>query len=150
MLLLIATYWYQMGAVEENIGRHQDGISEEAVFDVLAFVHRGLVGVGALEHAHRSHRSQHPREFRHLGQIALTKENRTLWIESGGEIVEGDRMRVLPTLRGISNRRHRVVVGDEVEGRIVFVLQCDELAEGAEIVAEMEILSGRLRAREDA
>jgi hypothetical protein len=43
-----------------------------------------------------------------------------------------------------------VVVGDEVEGRIVFVLQCDELAEGAEIVAEMEILSSRLRARKDA
>ena len=49
----------------------------------------------------------------------------------------------------VAHRRHRVVVGDEVERRVVLVLQIDELAQGAEIVAEMQVLAGRLRAGED-
>jgi hypothetical protein len=42
-----------------------------------------------------------------------------------------------------------VVVGDEIERRVVLVLQVDELPQRAEVVAEMKMLARGLRARED-
>src|SRR5258707_106586 len=69
-------------------------------------------------------------------------------IEAEREVVQGHVAGVVAKAHRVMNGRERVVVGDEVEA-LALVLQGDVLADGAEVVAQVEFARG-LGAAQDA
>ena len=69
-------------------------------------------------------------------------------LQDQGEVVQRDVLRPLPQRGRILDGRQGVVVGDEVEA-VGLVLQGDVLADGAEVVTQVQ-LARRLDAAEDA
>ena len=119
MLLLVLAHRHHLGVVQENVGSHEHGVSKEAVVDrthvtVGELGHLVLVAVAALEQAHGSHRAQEPSQFGVLRRVRLLPEHATIGIEPGRQPIEGHIQGVLPTLRRIGQRRHGMVVGDEI------------------------------------
>src|SRR5690606_18061204 len=78
---------------------------------------------------------------------ALIEDDMLLRIDAGSEEGGGDLARLVGEIVIDHLRGQRMQVDDAVDA-VVGVLQGDELADGAEIIAEMEI-SGGLDARED-
>ncbi len=148
VLLLIAAYGYQVGAVEQDVRGHQDRIREESVIGGLPLRELVLVGVAALEQPHRRHRREIPGELANLGNVALTKQHSLSGIEAAGQKIERDFAAVAPPLLGIANAVHRVEIGDE-DQRLVFLLQRDLLAQRTEVVTNVQMIVGWLGAREN-
>ena len=104
--------------------------------------------MGSLEQPHRRERAEQPGEFADLGHIALAVEDALFRIESAGEQVERDVECVLSALLGVGQRRHRVIVRDEIES-VTAGLQFDGWPHHAKIIADVE-RAGRLDARKYA
>jgi hypothetical protein len=100
-----------------------------------------FVARAALEQTHRRERRQHPRQFGDFGNVGLFEENGFLRIKTTGEKVEGDVERIFPALRGIEQRRHGMIIGDEIK-RLAFVLQLDGRPHHPEIISEMQRAGG--------
>ena len=134
--------------VDDDVGRLQDGVGEQAVVDVVGLLLALLlVGRRPLEPADRGHRGEQPGELGHLGPVTLDEQRAAVGIEAereqrGGHLA-GPRAQDI----GVVRARQRVVVDDAVD-RLVLGLEPDVVADGAEIVAEMDD-PGRLDARED-
>ena len=119
VLLLVLAHGHEVGAVDQDVRRHQHGIREESVVHRESLGHLVLVGMGALEQSHGRHRGQDPGEFADFRQIRLAVEDGALGVDDG----------------------HGVVVGDEVD-RLALFLELDVLADGAEIVADVALARG--------
>ncbi len=164
MLHLVLADRHDVRTIDEDVRRHEDGIEEQADAGVDALVDLLLVRHGAFEQAHVGDSGQYPCQLGHFGHVGLAEEDGLVGIESEGEVIEGDIADVFAQRRGPVRRldfvaietpagrfiegSQGVVIGDEVEARRI-VLQGDVLADGAEVVAEVE-LAGRLHAAEDA
>ena len=96
VLLLILTHGHDIGVVEQDVGRHQDGVRKQPVVNRVTPIHGRLVGMGPLEHPHWGHGSQDPGQLSDFGDIALSKQDRFFGIEAGPQIVECDRLGVAP------------------------------------------------------
>ena len=134
--------------VDEDVGRHQHRVGEQADGRARCPCDLVLVGVRPLEQAHAGDRREDPGQLGHLGHVRLAEEGRLRGVEAERQVVEGDVADVLAQERGVLDRRQGVVVGDEVEA-LALVLQRDVLPDGAEVVAEVQ-LARRLDAGEDA
>jgi len=101
----------------------------------------------AAELAERRHRRKQPGELGVRRHRRLDEEHRLVGVDSASEQVDGHRARA----RGHRFRfvwlRYRVVVDDAIKAAKT-ALQLNPIANGAEVVAEMQ-LARRLNARED-
>ncbi len=148
MLHLVLADRNEVRTVDDDVGGHQHGISEQADTGVDALLHFLLVRHRPLQQAHVRHRAENPGEFGNLGNIGLAEEDGAVGVESEGQVIQGDVQRVLPQCFRVVDGRQGVIVGDEIEA-LRLVLQGDVLANGAEVVAEVQ-LARRLDAAEDA
>ena len=149
MLLLVLADGDEVGAVEQDVGRHQHRVGEEGVGCLLAVGELVLVGVGQLEARHGGDDGEQPGELLHLRDVALAEEDDLFRVEPGGEEVQRHALgRVAQGLR-VGDGGEGVVVGDEVVAVVGLLLKLDALLHGAEIVAEVKA-AGRLDAGEYA
>ena len=138
VLYLVLAHGHDVGVVDEDVGRHEDGIGKQSGVGPNAPGLLVLVGDAALQEAHRCAAEQYPSELAHFRHVGLEKERGPVGIEAQGQQVEGRIADVTPQLLGIADRGQGMQVGDEVEGGIGPVLEVDVLADGAEVVAPVE------------
>ena len=137
VLLLVATDRHALGVEEEDIGGHEDRIHKEADVGRDALGDLVFEAVGALEQPHGRERAEHPGKFADLGHVTLAPEDAFGGIEPAGEPIESDAEGIVTAELGVGERRHRVVVGDEIEALVV-ALGSDGRLHRAKVVAQMK------------
>ena len=150
VLTLILADRHVVGVVQQDVGRLEGRIGEEARRHEVGFALGGLV----LELGHTTefsvrHGALHdPSELCVFGHVALHEHRRHVGIEADGE--EGGRQFqcVLADDSGSIGDGQGVQVDDSVEG-VAFVLATHPVAQGSEIIAEM-YRAGGLDARQDS
>ena len=98
VLLLVLADRHDVRVELQDVGRHQHRVGEEPVIGLHALRDLVLVGVRALEQAHRRHRREQPRELARLGQVRLAVEHRALRVEPAREVVERHLAHEAPAL----------------------------------------------------
>ena len=141
MLLLVAPDRHEVRVVNQNVRRHQHRIGEQPVVRGNAFGDFIFVTVGAFEQAHRRHRREQPGQFGHFWHVGLLEKHSLLRVESAREEIECHLERVPAPFRGVEQRRHRVIVRDEIK-RLAFFLQFDGRLHHSEIISEMQRAGG--------
>src|SRR2546430_8331681 len=99
----------------------------------LSIMHHGL---------HQTYQLGH---FRH---VVMFEEHRLLRVESAREEVKRHLKRVLAAFPGVEQRRHRVIIRDEIK-RLPFLLKLDGRLHHPEIVSQMQ-RAGGLYARQNS
>ena len=151
VLALIFPDRHLIGVVEQDVGRLQDRVSEQA--------HAGRVRAAPgrlvleLHHpaglAEPGDARQHPGQLGVLGHMALHEHNRAVRIQAGGEELRRRDSGPAAQVGWLLRKRDRVQV-DYAVHRVMGVLQRHPLAQRAQVVADMERIGGRLDTGEDA
>lgn len=128
-----------VGLVEQDVRDLEDRVGEEADGGAVGALLGGLVlelgHAGGLAEAGEA--VHDPAELGVLGDVALDEQGAVLGVETGGEQLGRGEPGVGTQLGGVLRDRDRVQVDDHVEG-VVGLLEGDPLADGAEVVAEVE------------
>ena len=148
VLHLVLAHRHHVGIVDQDVGRHQHRIGEQAGVGRQPLGLLVLVGVAPLQQAHRRAGHQQPAQFGDLGHVGLHEQRRPVGIEPQGQQVDGGVERVLRQRLPVADGRQGVQVGDEVEGVLRLALQVDVLPDRAEVVAPVES-ARRLNAGKD-
>ena len=131
-----------VGIVDQDIGRHQHGIGEQAGVGRQTLGLLVLEGVASLQQPHRRPGHQQPAQLGDLGHVGLHEQRGAIRIEPERQQVDGRVERVLRQGLAVADGRQRVQVGDEIEGAVGIALQFDVLPDGAEVVAPVESSRG--------
>ncbi len=138
VLALVVTDRDGGGVVEEDVGRHQDGVGEEAdPRRLLPFPLVLELGHPA-QLTHRRGAFEQPGQPGVLGNVALHEQGATVGVQTDGEQVQRGVQRVGAQLGRVDLGGEGVEVDHEVEG-VVAVLEGNPLPEGPEVVPESEI-----------
>ena len=149
MLLLVLADRNVRGLVDQDVGCHQRRIGEQAERDVLAILAGLLLELRHAAHpAHARHAIEDPRELGVLGHHRLVEDDLLAAIDAGGQERRGDLARLAGQQLGVLPHGDGVHVDHAVQALEV-ALQAREVADCAEIVAEVEIAGG-LDAGKDA
>mmetsp|Transcript_14434 Transcript_14434/g.57521 ORF Transcript_14434/g.57521 Transcript_14434/m.57521 type:complete len:432 (+) Transcript_14434:1001-2296(+) len=150
VLALVLADGHEPGLVQQDVGRHEHGVVEEADADVLALLD-GLFLVldHALEPVHRCRAVEQPGEFGVRRDVRLQEDGRLVGVDAGRHVRGGGLQRVLRELLGVVRHRDGVEIDDEVPRFRPFGRQLDPLPNGAEVVPEMQ-RARRLHARKHA
>ena len=149
MLLLIVANRNVGRPINENVGRHKDGIVEEPDRRILPVLASLFFKLGhAVEPTEPRHTIKDPGELRMLRDPALVEDDVGFRIDAAGEKGRGHLAGGAPQLFGLVRKRHRMKVDDAIDARMR-LLHLDEALDRAKIVAEVEIAC-RLNAREHA
>ncbi len=149
MLFLVLADRHVRGLVDQDVGGHQRRIGVEAERDVLAVL-AGLL----LELRHAVHPAEpgdaieDPGELGVLGHHRLVEDRVLGAVDAGRQEGRCDLPRLRRKRRRLLPHGDRVHVDHAVQALVV-ALQAREVADRAEIVAEVEV-SGGLYARQDA
>jgi hypothetical protein len=151
VLALVLADRHLVGLVEQDVGRLQDRVGEQAHRRVVAATAGGLVL--ELRHparlAEAGDAAEHPGELGVLRHVGLDEQRRPVQVHPGGEILGGRDPGALPQLGRVVLHRDRVQVDHAVE-RLVAVLQGDPLPQRTQVVAEVQRPGGRLHAGQDS
>ena len=152
VLHLVFAHRHHRGVVGEDVGRHQDGIGEQAGVGRQAAGLLVFEGMAPLEQAHWRDGHQEPGELRHLRHVRLHEQDGPLRVEAQRHQVERRIPHEAPQHGWIADGRERMEVGDEVVGLgrglvVASRLELDVLADRPEIVAPVKP-AGRLNPRE--
>ena len=90
VLDLVTAHRYMVGVKHQNVSAHENGVHEQSGGDigvglqagVGVFVHRGFVGVGAVENSLAGHAGEKPSEFWYFGNIGLPVERHALRVQA--------------------------------------------------------------------
>ena len=135
--------------VDDDVGRLQHRVREQAVVDVLGLVGLLLlVGRRALEPADRGDRREQPGELGVLRPVRLDEQRAALRVQAEGDERGRHLARALAEHVRVVQARQGVVVDDAVD-RLVLRLQAHVVADRAEVVAQVG-RAGRLDPGEDA
>ncbi|MDH6549194.1 hypothetical protein M2162_003291 [Streptomyces sp. SAI-041] len=151
VLALVLAHRDLVGLVEQDVRDLEDRVREQADARAVGALAGGLV----LELGHAGRLAEageavhDPGELGVLGDVALDEEGAALRVESRGEELGGGQTGVGRELLRVLRNRDRVQVDDHVE-RVVRLLQGHPLADGAEVVAEVERACGGLDSGEHA
>jgi hypothetical protein len=151
VLPLVLADGHPGGVVEQDVGRLQDRVGEQADRGAVD----ALAGRLVLELRHASGLAepgqalQHPRELGVLGDMALDEEDRAGRVDAGGEELGGGQPRPAAEQPGVVLDGDRVLVDDAVVGAVV-LLQGHPLHERPQVVPEVQRVRGRLHARQQA
>ena len=151
VLALVLADRHLVGVVQQDVGRHEDRVGEQADGGALGAVTARLV----LELGHPAGLAEagdareHPGQLRVLGHVALHEDRGPLGVDTAGEVLGGGTAGALAQPRGLDLDGDGVQVDDAVE-RVVGLLQPDPVDQRAEVVAEVQRVVRRLHARQDA
>ena len=129
-------------AVEQDVGGLQHRVGEQPGVDVVGVV-LGLVLElrHAAELAERRHRRQRPGQLGVLGHGRLHEQRRAVGIDAAGQHVDRHLAHPPRHLGRLVGLRDGVVVDDAIEAAVL-VLQLDPGADGAQVVAEVQLARG--------
>ncbi len=148
---LVLTDRHLVGAVDQDVGAHQQRIAEEAIGRQILVGQLFLlilVGRHALKPAERRHHRQQQVKFGVLRHLGLDEQRRLLGVDAGCQPIDQHvHRRLLDTLRTVVLRGQGVPVGDEEQARII-VLELDPVLENTMVVAKMQ-RPGRAHAGEN-
>ena len=147
VLALVVADGDPVGVVEEDVRGLEDRVREKADAGASLPATLLLELRHPVELAHRRGALEQPGQPLVLGDVALDEERADLRVEAGGEQVDRGLHRARPEHGRVDLERQGVEVDDAVE-RVVVVLVGHPLADGAQVVPQMEI-TGRLHARKD-
>ena len=142
---LILANRHFVGTVDQDIGTHQQRITEEAVSrQILAgeLFLLILVGRHPFQPAERGHHRHQQMQFGMLRHFGLDEQGRLIGIDTGCQPVD-DHIPggLLDALRIVVMRRQCMPVGDEKQAR-VFMLEFDPVFEHPVVMAKMERAGG--------
>ena len=139
MLLLIVADRHDVGLVEQDVGRHEDGVGEQPDAGVVGTLLLRLVL--ELRHAaglaEAGDRGEDPRQLGVRAHVRLHVERRLRRLDAGGDVLGGGAAGLLAQLGRILRRRERVQV-DDGEERVVLALHVAPLHERPDVVAGLE------------
>ena len=170
MLLLVLAYRHEIGLVNQDVGRHQGGIGQEAgthMHLVALFFRLELARIVASRHVfhqfllelipvllgfflERSATHQFTKVHVHIeehiklggfGKVTLGVNGHFFGIHAASDIGSQYLFDILAQMIGMGMGRKAMVVGNE-EIAIVFVLHPDEVAQSTEIVPKMQVPCG--------
>ena len=125
--------------IDENIGRHQDGIVVKPDRGVLPVLARLLLELDhAVEPAEAGDAIEDPGELGVFGHPALVEDDIGLRIDAAGKKGRCHLAGGASKLLGLVRQGHRVQVDDAIDARMR-LLHLDEALDRAEIVAEVQI-----------
>ena len=149
MLLLVLADRHVGRLVDQDVGRHQHRVGEQADRRVLAVLAGLLLELGhPVEPAHLADAAQHPGELGVRRDVALHEQDRALRVDAGGEQGGGRLAGVAAQLVGVLQRGQGVLVDQAVEA-VIGRLQPHPMPDRAQIVAQVDA-GGRLDAGKDA
>jgi len=137
ILLLVRSDRYLRSSINEDVGRLQDGVIEEAGIGAQSLGNLVLVGHSFLQLGYGSQRVENPGQLIDLGDVTLQKEIGLLRVETEGEVVECYIERILAQRLSIVQRRQRMVIDDEEVG-LECIMQRNVLTDGTEVIAQMQ------------
>ena len=147
MLALVVADRHAIGAVEEDVARHQDRVREEPRGDELARLRLVLELRHPPELAEARDRRQQPARLGVRPHVALREDRRAVGVEPRREEHREEVERAVVQVLRVVVDRDRVQV-DDAEERLAELLRLRVLAEAADVVAEV-LVARRLDARED-
>ena len=147
VLLLVLAHRHKVGVVEQDVGRLEHGIGKKAVIGGEPLLHLVLEAHGLLQPAHGRDRGEQPGQLGRLGHVRLDEERGLLRIQPQGQEIDEHVEDILTHPGRVAHAGQRVVIGDEVIG-LVALLKRDVLADGAEVVADVQS-TRRLNSRQD-
>ena len=152
MLDLVASDGNFVGVEHEDVGSHQNRITEQTHFhtEIRIFLivfciclYSGFVGMGAVHQTLGGDAGQNPVQFHHFGNVALAVEGGALGVESAGKPSGGNGLGGLVNHLRLVAFNDAVVVGEEKEGFGIGILRrADGRADGADVVAQMRDAGG--------
>ena len=137
MLLLVAPDGHDIRIINQNIGRHQHRIRQQAVIRRKAARDFVLVTVAPFQQAHRRDGGENPGKLRHLRHIGLPEQKRPFRVQTAGQKIQRHVPRVAPPLLRVEERRHRMIIGDEIKG-LALLLQLDGRLHHAKVVSQVQ------------
>ena len=143
MLLLILADGHNVRVIEQNIRGLQDRIDQQTGTDRLDALAFALVLRHALEPADRGEAVEHPGQLGVLFHIGLAEDGAGLRVDAAGDVERGDFARLGAEVGGLDGLGDgdRVEI-DDAEDVIELILHLDPLAEGADIVADVQFARG--------
>ena len=147
MLTLVVADRDAIGAVEQDVARHQDRVREQAGGDELAPIRLVLELRHPAELAVARDGREQPTRLGVRRHVALRKDGRAVRVEPGGDQYREEVERAVVQVARVVLDGDRVQV-DDAEERLAELLCLRELAEAADVVAEV-LVARRLDARED-
>ncbi len=149
VLPLVLADRHLVGPVQQDVGGLQDRVGEQP--DAGLFRPGPGRLVLELDHparlAEAGQAAEHPGKLGVLGHVTLHEHDAALRVKAGGQQLGGRDPAATAQVGRLLRHRDRMQVDNAVDG-IVRLLQRHPLAQGAEIVAEMERVSGGLDAGE--
>ena len=123
VLDLVTAHGHFVGLEHQNVGPHEHRVHEQACRHVgigvmasgVVFVHRRLVGVGAVEHPLAGHAGQEPGEFGDFRDVGLAVKGDFVRVQPRGDPAGGDLQRGALDAGGFVAFDERVVVGQKVK-----------------------------------
>ncbi len=138
MLLLVLSDRNDLRAVDQNVGGLKHGVREQPVARAQALGHLVLVRVTPLQQAHGRHAGQDPRQLGNLGNIRLPEENRPCRVQAQRQITQRDLLSQTADLLGVAQTGQGMVICNEIEAFVAFLLKPDVLTHGAEVIAKVQ------------
>ena len=105
VLRLVLAHRHDAGLVEQDVGRHQHGVLQQAVADGFLLGGLGLVLRHALQPADRRDAGEHPGELGVRGHGGLHHDGADLGIDAGGQVERGDLLDLGAQLARAPGRR---------------------------------------------
>ena len=142
MLPLILPYRHQVRLVEQNVRRHQHGVSKEAGSDVVCV----LLGL-LLELRHAAQltelgiAAQNPAQLRVLGHMALDEHDVLLRVQAAGDILGQLGHGTAAQFRRILADGNGMHIHDAVNA-VIFILKSHPVLDRAHIRAERQFTAG--------
>ena len=142
VLLLVVADGDEVGLVEQDVGRHARGVSEQAAVYVV-----GVLGALVLELRHAAELAEHgvavehPAELRVAGVVALHKERDLVGVEAAGDVLRKLLHSAAAQVGGHLAHGYGVHVHDAVIG-VVVVDHVHPVPDGAHVGAERQITGG--------
>ena len=122
--------------VQEDIRRHEHGVIHQPHVHVV-----GVLGALVLELRHAGELSrigdgvEHPCELGVRGNVRLHEQHALFGVDAAGDEQRHQLERIPPQRRGLLLDGDRVQVCHRIDA-VVFLLQLDEVADGADVVAD--------------
>ena len=149
MLLLVFANGHFVGFVDEDVGRHENGIGVEANRRSFLVLARLLFELGhAVQPADAARAAEYPGQFRVLSHLALVEDDALLRVEPAGEVGRRHVHDRPAEFGGVLPDGDRMHVDHAVDA-LMRVLHVDPVQHGAEVIAEMQV-TGRLHAGKHA
>ena len=128
--------------MDDDVGGHEGGVGQQAGVDVVGLAaHLVLEGGNAFELAEVGVHVEEQVELGGLRQVTLQVEGGLLGVDAAGQVLRHDAAGIgIDAARG-GMGGERVVVRYEEEA-VILLLHGDEIAQRAEIVAEVEVARG--------